>query len=481
MLRGRVAITSLLAALPAAAVLGYAADRLRMAELEVALERVVRSQVNEQVRERCESDPTWFLAGPLLGRPRGGVFQSTDPNALPPRPRVSRQPFELFAYDEEFLGTSPAAARFPPEFRAPLRREDQPVRGRFASEGGTGVQVAMRTGWIAGPCAYFLGRMEPPPNYLRTQILIYASLFAAAFLVALAASTETISRVRKLARVAHESADAGYSTIAPDSKKDELSSLTFAFNDAANELHQRRARIDDQDAALRRFVKSTEEEVSRPLAALEATLGAIVTGPSQARDDVHQALRQAHDLSGEVENLIAAARLRLIGPEPPTSQLDLNAVVTRVIARHLPVAEASGVKLHLSLPPRIVIVDGDEPLLERAIANVVDNAVRYNHRGGDVHVVLALAEDGARYRLLVTDTGPGVNDEAFRGLTAVRRFRGDEGRSRRPGAPGLGLAVAREVCDRLHVQLDLKRPGQGGFEVEFSGLTAPGAQHARPV
>jgi hypothetical protein len=43
------------------------------------------------------------------------------------------------------------------------------------------------------------------------------------------------------------------------------------------------------------------------------------------------------------------------------------------------------------------------------------------------------------------------------------------------------LAVAREVCDRLHVQLDLKRPGQGGFEVEFSGLTAPGAQHARPV
>jgi signal transduction histidine kinase len=69
----------------------------------------------------------------------------------------------------------------------------------------------------------------------------------------------------------------------------------------------------------------------------------------------------------------------------------------------------------------------------------------------------------------VADTGQGVSDEEFRGLTAVRRFRGDEGRIRRPGAPGLGLAVAREVADRFKLQLDLKRPGQAGFEVEFSG------------
>jgi signal transduction histidine kinase len=69
----------------------------------------------------------------------------------------------------------------------------------------------------------------------------------------------------------------------------------------------------------------------------------------------------------------------------------------------------------------------------------------------------------------VRDNGRGVSEEQFRGLTAVRRFRGDEGRNRRPGAPGLGLAVAQEVVDRSNMQLDLKRPGAGGFEVEFSG------------
>jgi signal transduction histidine kinase len=62
-----------------------------------------------------------------------------------------------------------------------------------------------------------------------------------------------------------------------------------------------------------------------------------------------------------------------------------------------------------------------------------------------------------------------VSDEHFRGLTAIRRFRGDEGRNRRPGGPGLGLAVAREVCDRFGLKLDLSRPATGGFEAEISG------------
>jgi signal transduction histidine kinase len=67
------------------------------------------------------------------------------------------------------------------------------------------------------------------------------------------------------------------------------------------------------------------------------------------------------------------------------------------------------------------------------------------------------------------DNGRGVTEDEFRTLTAIRRFRGDEGRNRRPGAPGLGLSVAREVADRFKIQLELKRPGNTGLDVEFSG------------
>jgi signal transduction histidine kinase len=470
MLRRRVAVLSLLIALPAALVLTWIVGRIRANDLELALERVVRSQVNEQVRERCESDPTWFLTGPLDGRPRGGVFVESSPDQLPPRPKVTPQPFELFGYDEAFIGSSSAGARFPPDFRRALRSGSTSAAAPYVTDAGTGAQMAVATGWIASPCMYFLGRMEPPPHQARSRALTFAGFLVVSFIVALLATVPTVRRVRRLAADAHEAVDAGYTAIAPDRLKDELSSLTFVYNDVSNELQLRKARIDDLDAALRRFVQSTDEDVSRPMAALEAGIAAAAAGPAGlSLADARTLLLQTHDLAAEVENLTAAARLRALGPKPPASPVDLNALIARVIARHEPVARAAGVTVHASLPPESIVIDGDDALMERAVANVIDNAIRYNQEGGDVTVGLLSNAAEHRFRLWVTDTGRGASEEEFRGLTSIRRFRGDEGRNRRPGAPGLGLAVAREVADRYSLQLDLKRPGVGGFEVEFSG------------
>jgi signal transduction histidine kinase len=87
-------------------------------------------------------------------------------------------------------------------------------------------------------------------------------------------------------------------------------------------------------------------------------------------------------------------------------------------------------------------------------------------------VAVVLKRDGDRaFRLLVTDTGRGIAADDFKALTAIRRFRGDEHRNRRPGAPGLGLAVAKEVADRFSLTFELRRPAAGGFEAEISGPT----------
>ena len=67
-LRPRVAITSLIIAVPAALLL-FARSIRYARRISLTLERVVKSQINAQVRERCESDPRWFLTGALEGRP----------------------------------------------------------------------------------------------------------------------------------------------------------------------------------------------------------------------------------------------------------------------------------------------------------------------------------------------------------------------------------------------------------------------------
>jgi signal transduction histidine kinase len=466
-LSARTLVTGLVIAVPVAIVAAWAADRIRARDLELSLARVVRSQVNAQVRERCESDPRWFLTGPLDGRPRPGTPVDPDPDALPPRPKVAPQPFELFAYDETFGGSSPAAPRFPTDLRHRLLAAMPEAFAPYETAGGTGVQMAVPTGWIGGPCMYFLGRMEPPPDQASLSRRVLVAAYVIALAAALAAAAPMVLRVRRLSRQAREAKDDGYATLALDARKDELNVVTFVYNDAVNELRARKARIEDLEAALRRLVQSTDEDIARPLRALENALGR--SDASAGGSDDRSALHQAHDAAMRVENLTAAATLRMAGGPGPGALIDLNALVERVVTRFEPIARSARVSISKAMPAERLTMEGHEALVELALSNLVDNAVRYNTPGGTVTVALRRDASSGRFHLRITDTGRGVSAEDFKTLTAVRRFRGDEHRNRRPGAPGLGLAVAREVGDRSGLHLELTQPAGGGFEAEFSG------------
>ena len=462
----RVAAVSAILAAPATAVIVVPVELQRTADLQLSLERVVRSVINDQLKERCESDPKWFLTGPLEGRPPRGEFVET-PENVAPRPKIVEQPFELFAYDEQFIASSAAAPRFPLAFRDALRTESKPVMGPFTTPDGTGAQYAIPTGWVNSPCMFMLGRLRPLPGSTRHLVSFTLTVFGVCFAIAALATTPLVLRVRRLARDIRGSATGGYSTIAPDQLRDELSSVTFVINETTAELRRRQTLIDDQDVAFRRLVDSAEEDAAQPLRALEGALGPLELGEAtNAQPVLRLALSQVHDLTNRIENLVTAARLRT-GAPADVSPIDLRDLAAGVVARVRAFAHALGVSVEANLDEAPLIVRANPALLDRAVANVVDNAIRYNRPGG--RVVVGLAREGSRFRLWVTDDGPGVSDQLYRGLTAVRRFRGDENRNRRPDAPGLGLAIAREVADRAGLSFDLKRPGAGGFEAEFGG------------
>ena len=188
--------------------------------------------------------------------------------------------------------------------------------------------------------------------------------------------------------------------------KDELSSLTFTYNDAVQELQLRATRIDDLDKALRRFVETTREEVAGSLASLEAMLGELAMRERADPDAVRASFVKAHDLHASVENLAAASRLRGAGVIA-TTRVDLCALIDRAVAAHRPLAHArqSLVEATLAQPP--VTVEADQALLERAVRQCVDNAIRYNRPGGTVRVTCTRDEGGKRFRLAVVDTGNG--------------------------------------------------------------------------
>lgn len=474
-LRRRLAILSLVVALPSALLILTAVEWVRARDLRLALTRVVRAHATEVIRDACEADPRWFLAGPRTGRPSLADRLQEDADIKLPRPSADELPLEVFAYDDEFLATSTAGPRFPREFRDAMRGSPvvPTMYGTYGSELGTGQQIGQLTGWSPGPCAVLLFRMQPRPGIWRERVMAFGGLTLVIFAACLLTITPTVARIRRLSQAAGESSRQNYETIAPDAAKDEVSALAYVFNDASTEIHQRRAEVADRIEALRRFTAAIDHDISEPLAAVEAAAAKIASGPG-ATDESHAMFERTHDVLMRLRNLAAANHLRQQNDSLPVAPADLARIVTTVVERHRPLAAAKGMSIHAAVPGEPLMVNVHETLTAEAIANVLDNAIRYSSTGSVVSVALEARGD-ERFSLTIANPSPArpMPDEEFAGLTKIRRFRGDEGWNRRPNAPGLGLAVAREIADRSGLGLSLARTDGGGLEAVFTGGHTP--------
>ncbi|HET9371188.1 MAG TPA: HAMP domain-containing sensor histidine kinase [Vicinamibacterales bacterium] len=471
----RAQITAIVLALPAALAVTAGIDWLRARDTRLVLGRFVDALQTDVVRDACTNDPNWFLAGPRTGRPSMAERNIPDADVHLPRPSADPLPIDVFAYDASFQGLSTASPRFPNALRDPMRRTPPEPRtfGSYSSPAGTGMQVAQLTGW-AGPCAVLLVRMQPRPGLWWGRLGTFAVLSLLFVAVALAATMPTVARVRRLSVQAGASARGKWETIAPDAGKDEVSAMAFVLNDAATEIHRREAEVADRVEALRRIVSALSSDVASPFANLEASLAALAHLPvaADAQPKVRASVEQAHQLASRLRNLLAATELRIQNDPLPVMPHDLAAVVRAALDRIQPLATFAGIALQASIPGAPLIVALDPAYAPIAIGNILENAVRYNTAGGRIDVILE-PRNTEVFSLVISSRGRDVSDEEFKGLTAIRRFRGDEGWNRRPNAPGLGIAVAREIADRSGWKLEMRRPAGGGFDVEFNGGLQP--------
>src|SRR5580698_6703781 len=99
-LHRRLLAAGAVVSLPVGLLAATVVEHIRFSDLTNTLNQVLQAQLNDQVRERCESDPVWFLSGALEGRPR-----PTDPKLPagepPPRPKLEEHTYEFYAYDDD--------------------------------------------------------------------------------------------------------------------------------------------------------------------------------------------------------------------------------------------------------------------------------------------------------------------------------------------------------------------------------------------
>jgi signal transduction histidine kinase len=137
--------------------------------------------------------------------------------------------------------------------------------------------------------------------------------------------------------------------------------------------------------------------------------------------------------------------------------VEVARVLQETIDLYEDLAETRGVRLAMALPSAGLTVNADYPRLRQALANLVDNAVKYTPPGGEV-TVSAEARNGA-VAFVVRDTGPGIPEDQ-RARIWERLYRGDAGQKER--GLGLGLSLVRAVVEAHGGRAEVESaPGKG--------------------
>jgi len=142
-----------------------------------------------------------------------------------------------------------------------------------------------------------------------------------------------------------------------------------------------------------------------------------------------------------VENLLTLARVDEGRLELLTRPFELRAVVDEVAAELGPVAADRGITV--SAAGELVEVEGDRDRLRQVVANLVDNAVKYSHEGGEVRITTWQRNGEAG--VSVADDGVGLPSDALAHVFD-RFYRVDDARVGDHGGSGLGLAICREIA-----------------------------------
>lgn len=494
-LRTRLAITATATLVPVIAALFWV-DAI--AQHRVAKERLVAFTTSRLAngRHECEAFPERWggvhggRPPPEMGLPRKPPPNDDLPRLHPPPedktfpgkphgpppppmdgPPPRAEPAVLYAYDETFHSRNPAAPPLSEQLVWDLDHHDG-VEKWFLRPSSR-VELLVRTPWAVGPCAYVLARGTTDPSWgavLPDNLWWLLPVFVM-FVAVLAAVGPVLERIRALTRAVRQSAANGYTLdVAHGSRgaADEIGELAAAFDAASHEVRAALAEKEAREKALRDFVSNTTHDVMVPLAVLQGHLTTLRERDVGDTSVIVSAMNEAHYLVSLIHNLAVAARLESAEIRLQRERVDFNALIGRVVARHRPIAKQLQVSLESAVPDEPLMVWADVTLLEQAVSNVTYNAVRYNHPGG--HVAIVLEENaGNGFFLRIMDDGPGISPEQLSRLVE-RGYRGDTARSRAPDGQGLGLHIAFRAAELHDYTMKLGASEAGGLEVVFTGL-----------
>jgi signal transduction histidine kinase len=246
--------------------------------------------------------------------------------------------------------------------------------------------------------------------------------------------------------------------------REENERLAKGLEERNRQLLEANRELESLDRVKSKFLSNISHELKTPLITIKGYTEMLHTGragelPEKARDFLSGIRQSTERLEGLIANLLQGARMASEAETLVLTRMDLVAWARAAIRQFTSQAEEKGVAIHLEAE-RPIPITADASSVDRILENLISNAVKFNVRGGTVHVEVRRV-DGMTAEIVVTDSGIGILPEAVERIFERFFQAGTEGTHKYPGT-GIGLSIVKDAAERHGGRVEVQsEPGKG--------------------
>lgn len=220
---------------------------------------------------------------------------------------------------------------------------------------------------------------------------------------------------------------------------DEISELINNFNNMTLRLH-------DSFELQKQFVENASHELRTPLAVIQTNLDAALVDGRVSKTElinvINKSRKSTKFMNKLVEDLLL---LSMLENHIPKNVVNLNDLLLNSVEQLRILAGEKQLDLKLDIKKNNkVYTNGNKYLLQRAIMNIIENAIKYSSKKGKVEISLSLKKD--EVLIYIKDNGEGIPKKELSKIFE-RFYRVDKSRSRQTGGSGLGLAITKKIIE----------------------------------
>jgi len=244
---------------------------------------------------------------------------------------------------------------------------------------------------------------------------------------------------------------------------DEIDRLSSTFKEMAGRIEGQMQELKSSDSMRRELVANISHDLRTPLATLQGYIETLLIKEDQytkekRREYLEIAIKHCNRLNKLVGDLLELAKLESTEMKLHSESFNLQELVQDVAQKFKLKAQDKHIRMTLQGDGPVPFVYADIALIERALENLIENALHYTPEDGNVRIELRVNDD---VLIHIHDTGPGISKQEQE-FIFKRFYHSDKGRKGRQEHSGLGLAITKKIMDLHGRQISISSvPGEG--------------------